>query len=144
MLAAYAACALVLAYWLGTYAVDFTHFCREGQQAAAARAAGTPGVLDSGQYTLARPDESIALCWNRHCPELPTPGGNLVVEHLCHEDLGCYCVPRADAANTTEIARRLRGNQPGPTECTVVAETPTAADARGPCPRAHCLAHLER
>lgn len=143
LLRSYGAAAAMLGLLLGSYLVDFSFFCREHRQAVrAGERGGDPGVLDSGHFILARPDEQIAVCFSQHCPEVPTLTGHRYLDWMCHQDLGCYCVPSEGNPSGESIARSLFSELPGPSTCRIDKPHPRSDDETGACPHARCLAHL--
>src|SRR5262245_55734491 len=105
----------------------FTSMCGPGRAAERARAHPGESIAGNLSYATARDDEVMLRCSNRHCPELPLPGGALEVPVKCHEDLGCYCAPRAMAPS--EVARR-------------VGARAACVPGEGACPPGHCARHL--
>jgi hypothetical protein len=139
LLVVYGAAALIAAFWYAIYLGNFVG-CGEGRDAEAAKLEGyTPSV--SASFARARPDEAIFLCRHTHCPEVPTPGGHVFLPVMCHQDLGCFCAPRASSIET--VGKRLLGDGPGEAKCNLEAALPSEDDDTTACPRARCLRHLE-
>jgi hypothetical protein len=101
--------------------------------ARAARAqAGAPVIVAdvNTSYAVAQPSDSLYECVTRHC---------IVVRDLeeCHDDLDCYCAPRA--WSLAEVEERLAANA----RCTVDKREPARSDDSGACRHGRCAFHVD-